>query len=317
MPGGYFLKKWFFDILTEEGIYIYFYYAFADFSVRKAAVLDLIATHPEKKLSLHESIRIPFPPEITSEPCEDRDELSFGIKWAGNRTKEISFHFPAADCELKCVAEVPSPRGDLEIKRKGRHILWKPILLRGSFRGDIRIGTNEFRISDAPGYEDYLYSNVPPFGVPVRRLQWGRIHHDCLTIAFTAAAGDSPENTWSKILVKRDGHTVEIDGISVKRLSGKDCSELRMNYADSYMISARADDLEVELIFRHEAIASVSRFLDTPRYSKGIAAWAIRGYTRDPRGIKFFARVDVRIKDGSGDLVFSDVPCVDEYVVFD
>ncbi len=317
MRERYFFKKWFFDILTPEHDYIFLYFAFVNFFGKKVGTLDITVSNIRGDPPLRLSIPIDFPAGIGNQPAPEIEESSFGLIEVREGTREIRVNSPGLLVELNFVPRTKGDLAPLEIVkgRKGR-ITWKPVVLSGSVSGKLMIGTRTFSLDKVAGYEDYLYSNVPPFMVPIRHLQWGRIHHEKMNIAYTSAEGSSRGEVWTKAYVQRDEEVIEISNLSIRRVSSRNCGELNLTVPGTYEIRGDAKESSLTIRLDHISDAAVSRFLDTASISGGLQRWLVRKLSKDPRGVTSFAEASAEITGKSGSLSAGNILCIDEYVRF-
>ncbi len=317
MHGHYFFKKWFFDILTPGRDYIFLYFAFVNFFGKKVGTLDITISNIHGGPTLRRSIPVEFPAAIGHQPPSDIEESSFGLIEVRDGIREIRVNAPGLLVDLTLVPRTQSDLAPLEIApgRKGR-ISWKPLVLSGLASGRVIVGPKEFAFDNAAGYEDYLSSNVLPFMVPIRDLQWGRIHHERLNIAYTSAAGPKDGKVWTKAYVEEGKKLIEISNLSIRRISSRNCSGLQFSCPEAYEIKGDANGSVLTIRLDHISDATVSTFLDTDIISGSLQRWLVRRLSKDPRGVKSFAKASVELASTAGSLSVDDILCIDEYVRF-
>ena len=317
MHGHYFFKKWFFDILTPGRDYIFLYFAFVNFFGKKVGTLDITVTNIRGDPTLRRSIPVDFPAAIGHRPPSDIEESSFGLIEVRDGIREIRVNAPGLLVDLTLVPRTQSDLAPLEIVpgRKSR-ISWKPLVLSGLASGRVIVGTQEFAFDNAAGYEDYLFSNVLPFMVPISDLQWGRIHHERLNIAYTSAAGPKEGTVWTKAYMEEGKKLIEISNLSIRRISSRNCSGLQFSCPEAYEIKGDANGSVLTIRLDHISDAAVSTFLDTDSVSGSLQRWLVRKLSRDPRGVKSFAKASVKLTGTAGILSVDDILCIDEYVRF-
>lgn len=318
MPGKYFFKKWFFDLLTPEHDYVFLYFAFVNLLGKKIGTFDITVTNLHSNLSLHRSTPLHFSSEITDEPMRPEEESPIGDLEVDNEVRRIIVSGADFECSLEYGPRIVQVPESLEIARDRRsRIIWKPLALRSDVSGVVRVGSKELAVGEADGYADYLYSNVFPSRVPIHTLQWGRIHHDRIDIAYTIARSPLQKQTWAKLYARLEGKILQMTDLSIRQFSSKNCEELHLTYPDSYEVRGRSNGADITIRINHIANAAVSRFLDTEEIKNALGRWIVRKLSKDPNGIKFFAKANVEFTSPTGRVELNDVTCIDEFVQFD
>lgn len=317
MHGHYFFKKWFFDILTPEHDYIFLYFAFVNFFGKKVGTLDITVTNIRGGPTLRRSIPVGFPAAIGHQPPPDIEESSFELIAVRDGTRKIRVDAPGILADLTLVPRIHSNLDPLKIATgRKRRIIWRPLVISGLVSGRLVMGAHAFSFDNAAGYEDYLYSNVLPFMVPVRDLQWGRIHHEKLSIAYTSAAGSKDGQVWTKAYMEKGEDLIEISNLSIRRISSRNCSELQFICPETYEIKGEANGSVLTIRVDHVSDAAVSTFLDTDSIPGRLRRRLVRELSKDPRGAKSFAKASVELEGTAGSLSVDDILCIDEYVRF-
>lgn len=317
MSKRYFLKKWYFDILTPDQVYVFLYFAFVNLLGKKAGTLDVTIADIHSSVSLHRSIPLSFPSGMIGAVRDNREESSVEFVEVNNGNRNIVVNAHDLGLNLEFIPRVRDKMIPLKISpgRKGE-IIWNPLQLRSLVSGELRLGARKLVFHSADGYEDYLYSNVFPLRVPIRSLQWGRIHNECIDVAYTIAKSTADGRAWTKLYMKMGERLFEMTGLSVRQLSQKNCGPLKLQYPASYEIQGSCDNSVVNIRLDHVSDATVSRFLDTDEITGRLRRWMVRKLSKDPRGVKSFAMASLEAHCPAGNVSLKDVLCIDEYVQF-
>jgi hypothetical protein len=182
----------------------------------------------------------------------------------------------------------------------GRAVRWYPLAPLALVSGRVLLDGQAIELDGAPGYADYLFSDLLPRRVPVRLLRWGRLHHPDLVLVYTIAQGVHAREQWSKVLVGAAGTSHLFD----------DRAELRPDGKARYAIEARKGDIRVRAAVRRASTALEDDFVGSGGTS------LLRWFANHPRGRKFFARATVQLENGAGQIRLDDAPLFDEEVVF-
>lgn len=96
MPGNYFLKKWFFDLLTPDGDYVFLYFAFANLLGRRIGTFDITVT---KDVPGADNVKLSgtFLTKVFDGPYNAvpkwLKEMDHYVESKGKKTKKYYFYF--------------------------------------------------------------------------------------------------------------------------------------------------------------------------------------------------------------------------------
>lgn len=314
---GHYLKKWYFDIQTAENEYIFFYCAFArllGFNIR-AFHLNFSRLGNERIIS--KSLSIPFPQNLSAKNEPPILHLACGRIEFDRSTVAIHIKSIAIDCDLTYTLPITESFTPLIIPVTAKNkIFWHPLSLNSQVSGSMKIENENIVVHGAIGYIDYLFSTVFPLQVPVHILLWGRIHHAKIDIAYTIAIGAPSERRWCKMYVRTKSSVYEIDNLALIINEIGTSEQLQINYPAGYEIQGKINDVNIGICVKHLQEAAISTFVDDQEMRHGLQGHLIRYFSRNPRGIKFFSRANVKIESMEVRETIDDIIFIDEFVEF-
>jgi hypothetical protein len=313
----YQLEKWYFDLLTSDHDFFFFYYARIRFGMYQNEQINWTFKSGtaqnafSRSLLIHSSLSESGPGQKVIRFKQGRLEL---------KKEECSILLNSEDTalDLNFIFSPGPPTGDaLVIRQKlNNKITWIPLAIRTAVAGKIQIPPSQLSMNACCGYVDYMNSTIFPRYVPVRQLFWGRFHFAGGEIAFTCALGPQPEQKWSKIFSKTPEGYSEFSEVDVNINSRSYSEYLKLDYPSAYTMTGRSSGLVVEI--QIDTIQSLveSYFIDR-RFTAPVFLYHLYRYVSlNPRGIKFLSTCRINLKKSEEKLEINNTHGVTEYVVF-
>jgi hypothetical protein len=313
----YKLEKWYFDLLTPDQDFIFFYFTRVKLFSYSDERFYLNIISPKFKPTFHASLNLK-PNRNNSGP----DQKLIQSEWG-------SIELNKSDCSIRLdliptaillnykFIDFSRVTTSLYIRKDPRHMIsWKPIATTATISGSISTPSLDLNLQNASGYIDYVTSTIFPFQVPVRELFWGRIHHPDHSISFTAAFAAGSHRDWSKLFMTLVNEHYEMDDlqITVDRWSYSDA--LGIKYPAVYQISGGTGGVRIDISVENDRVLIESPFIDQNDISNPIQFKLYQAISLNPRGIKFLSRIDLRIDIHGRQKEVKDLRAVTEYVRF-
>ncbi len=289
----YLLRKWYFDLLTAEGMYLFLYFAYVRLAGVTSRSLVLHVAPGNQEGTFTESV----PVKSHREPGGGARELAVGLKrgtiMVEGRGCRIALGTSRASLDLSYSLVVPGGGRPVLIEgaRKGR-ILWKPIGIRYRVEGTVTVDGSRFMLDGCAGYADFLESTILPPWVPVRHLLWGRAHCPEEDLAFVHASGLAGAPSWSRFLLHRKGKVQESDQVEITGESGIP-SAPSAGGTGGYTVRAGFPGEVYEMTVHHCRTVQNASFIDQQRFRWSIARSLAKRITRDPHGSKFLSSIEI------------------------
>lgn len=180
------------------------------------------------------------------------------------------------------------------IPRGKRRILWEPVHGRSIVQGSIRAGGRTWKAEGYDGYIDRLVSDVFPLFTPVRTLYWGRLHHPQGSLVYAVIPRPRP----AALLTWDSGRgRLEFDKVEVAERGSRKSPVLGLAVPAAYSLTAEGPSGGVRLDVENTAPAVETGFIGDEDLRSGVWSRALSFLARNPRGIKFFSRGRVQVKD--------------------
>jgi hypothetical protein len=288
MLAMYLLRKWYIDLLTPGGEYLFLYFAF----VR-------LAGFTFRSLVLHVApsgagvpVTIPLKARWHQDRAGDDRMVLVGLESGGMRISPEGCRVLAVDkgvsLDLVFTPSTHSGRQRVRIDGpRGSHIFWEPVCLRYKVEGHARVSGAPIDVRGAAGYADFLESTVLPPEVPVRRLLWGRVHGPASDLVYMRASGLSGTPSWSRLILRsktfEESDTVLISGLSA--------SAPDQSLANGYLLRAPLPSGEFQMTVRRRKTVQDSGFIDQQNIR--LLASLAKRVTRDPRSTKFLSSAEI------------------------
>lgn len=312
------LEKWYFDTLSPKKDFIFFYFASTKILGHFEGRLNLYVIPYDTENILHRSSNFNF----------KRDDLYFDqglIKTKGcsldfsDKSCKVTLHFnrDSVDLLYKFNLNKTKTKMPLIIKSKHSHtIKWYPISIKSIVTGKIIIDEREFNIDDYNGYVDHVYSDVFPVRVPIKALYWGRIHHPQCDLTYTYIEALRNNVTYSQMIICHHNEIIRLNDMSITIGMLKYSERLDLVYPTSLKIYGNKSGFNLEIEVEHVKNAIESEFLDQQNVQSGIKRSIFQMLSRNPRGIKFIAKANLKIKHKNKELEINDAPFISEFVYF-
>jgi hypothetical protein len=180
----FYLKKWYFDLITPEGDALYFYFITA----RVAGFAEgMVSAHLLKGegQEVRANEKTPFAAaDATGSLRLGRHAFVFG---GGKVEARMEFKNLSLDLVYSPRLEPwwPTERGVL-LTRKSRisgDLRWHVPVPSAGVEGVISVGAVRKRVA-GDGYLDVVETVIPPWRLPLAELQWGRVHLPGQTVVF-------------------------------------------------------------------------------------------------------------------------------------
>ncbi len=277
----YLLRKWYFDLLTNGGTYLFLYVAYVRLAAAKMCSL-VFHIAPADSVTTH---TIPLPVMSLKEGGKEGREfhallMDGSVTQTRNGCSILAKH-PRCSVDLNFAPVIPGGASPVVIPGDSGHILWEPIGIRYRVDGLVTFDGMRLDATGSAGYADFLESTILPHRVPIRRLLWGRAHHPEADLTFIHASGTEGSPAWSRLLLHREGKIEESDRIEIVRA------------VDEYTLRARLPDRDLHIKVRRRKLVQCSSFIDQQKIRWTIARSLVKKLTRDPHGSKFLSCIDV------------------------
>ncbi len=308
-------EKWYFDFTMPTGEVVFFFLAKTRILGRNDFRLSLTVVSPRGE-AIHRSLMLEEPAAERPSPSAPTLWPVLGEKPSPSET-EIRVRVSAADFSLDLVffrhPEARAVASPMVIPRGNRRILWEPVHGRSIVRGSVRTGGRSWSAEGYDGYIDRLVSDVLPLFTPVRTLYWGRLHHPAGSLVYAVIPRLRP----FALLTWNSGQgALEFDAVDVSERGTRTSTILGLAYPPAYTLTAESPSARVRLDVENIAEAVETGFIANEDISGGIENRAINFLARNPRGIKFFSRGRVLVKENGRATEIEAAPFFSEIVRF-
>lgn len=177
----FYLKKWYLDLITEDGAVAYLYFIATKIGGVRGGNVSAHILLPDGTAhggAEHGKVAL----------TEAGGSAGLGRSYLINRpdNARLRMEFPHLGFDLqyrlKGNSWIPAP-GKALLERKGASLSWLVPFPSASVEGSIRIGAQE-RSVRGRGYQDMVEMTFPPWRLPITELTWGRAHCGGLTLVF-------------------------------------------------------------------------------------------------------------------------------------
>ncbi len=287
----YILRKWYCDLLTARGTYLFVYFAYVRLAGATARSMVLHIA-PEGAARAHT-----FSLPVDSFRAPDGGGLDVILKDGRigvDRVRcDITARNPRADVDLHYTLVVPGGTRPVLIKPSGRgHVFWEPIGLRYRVDGQMTLDGVRIDVGGCAGYADFLESTILPPWVPVRRLLWGRAHLPDADLTFIRASGETDSTSWSRLILHRGGKIEESDDIEITDQKGVHAPPSGMD-GTGYVVLARLPEESLHMTVTRRKPVQCASFIDQQSIRWPVARTLAKKITRDPHGSKYLSTIDV------------------------
>lgn len=223
------LKKWYFDVITEKGDILYVYFIVYRLAGVGRAVLSAHLVTADGR-HVRDSLKMPAP------SLKNEDRLDFGKhgfeKVAGGYHVFLDLARLPVDLHYAPQGEWRPNRKGILLKKGRRTLGWEVPHFRASVSGTFGQGSEKTDAAGA-GYGDVVWTDIPPWRLPVSELSWGRAHFPSATLVFNQLT-TRESGLFQNILVKRDGITV---GMAERNWNG--VVRPRLRWIDDFQFELR------------------------------------------------------------------------------
>jgi hypothetical protein len=178
---SFYLKKWYFDLLTADGNALYLY-----FIATKVAGIHRGSVSAHLALADGSNIRASRWTKLTHLESEE------GVAIEGNRLTQqngnshvnVQLENISMDLRYSSVGSKWIPTDNAILLRKNGHYLWWGVPQpRASVAGTICMGSRKMEVHGL-GYQDIVEITIPPWRLPITQLLWGRAHCGNYTVVY-------------------------------------------------------------------------------------------------------------------------------------
>lgn len=300
-------EKWFLDILTRDGQYIIVFHTLTRILGIKICYLDIqMGNH----FNHHQKLHIKRRKDHTIETEEGNLTLD-------ETGAQFKLRLKTGEFEIRL-----TPEGDQSFVQSGllipadspRKLSWKPLHLKAEITGKLPMGDRNQALLGT-GYTDYLFSNLSPFRIPVRQLYWGRLHHREVDLTYAYALDRNQQILGSWMLLRHHGTRTQLQHLKIHSVEWKTYDPPNLSCPLSFILDATGT-IQLRLRVQHGEPGVISEFIDNLSGMGKLQQAIIRWLSRNPRGIKFFARGTIEITQGSDRHTLEEIPMINEYVRF-
>ena len=310
-------RKWFFDVFTGEGDYTILFVSVIKVGLKNYAFLQIYSAGNQNNDGysnfIKHEISLLFKEENTS-------AIIFDAGWIDikENTIEIQFYTTELTCQLIYTSDEKSARNPLCLKTSRHSILkWKPLLLKSTVTGNLQVqGKVGHQFSTEIGYSDWVETNIFPLKVPVQKLYWGRIQNTVCCLSWSVIKGKKGKS-YSKMFLLFNGTSFEFDEPKLVIQKEKPGVKQSVLFPERFILKGKNENLTVIVtVFSHEEILG-NNFMDyAKKYGKTVEE-LLRYFSRNPRGIKFWAQATLEIfKPGMQPTRLENLTVIDEFVCF-
>lgn len=304
--------KWFFDVLLLGNTYIFFYLAITSIFKKNTIKFNIYSCTDSGYECISKGIRFRKGIKEYDNSVIVIDEGSIVFK---NSEVNINLRFGDLIVHLSYRANQYNVLEPLEIFRRKNSLTWKPILIKGFVNGHVSLHSLTTPVNNAPGYIDHVSSSIFPFNVPIRKLFWGRLHHNKLDLTYTITYTKMDSLT-AKLFLWFDRKIYTYGNVTIDIKKSSCSNKMKIAYPDNYILKGNQMDNTVEIKIQHVKLLIEDDFISGQQGISGIKTKVLEYISRNPRGSKFISKANVRIKFDNEDLIVEDVYFIDEYVIF-
>lgn len=312
---NFLLRKWYCDILTQNRVYLFVYFAYFRLLGRTMRSLTLHCARPGAP-----PVTRSFAVAHHSEHHDARSRCVLRIP-EGEITvagRECLVALSRGDCtvHLRYSSAEKFSGTPVSISTGGRsRILWTPIGLKYLVSGTATVGGETVVVKDADGYADFLESTYLPPRVPVRTLYWGRIHHPRIDCVYMHASGNRRDQIWSKLFVRTRDRMLEGGPATIVPLTPLLSAGTDGITPGTYDVGSETGAGRVSIRIRRISAVQSQGFVDQQDIRSKIASSLLKVLTRNPRSTKYLSRAEISLEGGTHPVRVRDVPVIEEYAL--
>jgi hypothetical protein len=311
---AYHLKKWFFDFVGEKGEYTYFFLAEIRVFFLKIYFFNLHHFDGRgESLTLDKNLHIKKWKINIKEFYIDSREIKIS-KTA--KDLNVSSNLPeiAMNIVFSDFIQEP-PEKMLKISYKSNNILWYPFRGLITANGLFRKGDIETLIPLKDSYIDYVFSEIVPWRVPVKKMHWGRILHSRLRISWSVTYSRTGGAS-GLCYLSLPGIEIVFDDLVLTVVNGRpDENDLP---GESSVINLKCTKGNYNLTIEAENRKNVSGgpFINYTKQWNRQLLKLLKRISGDPRGEKFISLAKVKLEADGQQFSYTDLNCITEYVLF-
>ncbi len=315
---AFYLEKWYFDILTPDRDFIFFYLAIVQLFRHREARLNLNIVPSSGSGVISGAFDLKFKRDII-EISKSAIRTRYGNIFFYDTSAKIGLEIMGWSADL--TYEYSLNRRETEVPliipdRKSSHrITWTPVCLKGKVSGSFSMDKNKFPIHGLYGYIDHVCSDVYPRKSPIQILYWGRLHHEICDLTYSIAESAEKKERWSKLYLWHDGSVIELEDLEIVEGKYLHLQDLDIQYPQWYEIKSAKPGVFLEVKVKNVVNAIQSAFIDSKKFS-GLKRKLLNFVSKDPRGIKFISKADVNLVCKGKTYKIKEIEFISEYVEF-
>ncbi len=307
------LRKWYFDVLTEDLKYFFVYFAVVRVGRIVVPSLNIHVAHAKDGQSRTVSIPVGHVEETTAGDPYVRIVLPGGGISVDPERCSLEFSSDRASASLQYVSEGHYRQQGVRIESPLRSFIrWIPFGLKYIVAGWISVGDTLMRVHRANGYADYLKSTCLPPIVPVRNLYWGRLHHPDIDVVYMHAAGGDGTPSWSGLEGVHAGRGFGPAACTLATSGrGRHLKSRSPGQWDYRVEGSPGMDL-VRVQVSHSVPVQEGSFIDQQTIASPILRAGAKFLTRNPRSTKYLSFADLVIEKEGREVKYDHLPFIDE-----
>jgi hypothetical protein len=305
------LEKWYFDFLTPNREFVFCYLGHFDLINNSVTRFNLSIAHPDGSpgVSYQHPLKIERQTTGAASRFIETDHGTVSIRLCECR---LHLTFPNVLVNLRYQADLPGRFQPLFISRNRKNkITWFPLMMPGRVSGQVMLNDSEINISNLGGYIDYLSSDVFPLQTPVRFLYWGRFLNPACTLTYTVAQGINRQ--WTELIIKMEDTTYALTDLALEVMEEALSPESGLRYPKVYRLKGTKNGERATITVTNLKSAIEASFFDS---EAGLSRRFFEYISKNPKGIKFFARADITLERAGSRFQLLDVPGISEFVQF-
>ena len=310
------LQKQYFDILTQDGIYMFFYLARMVFSGVRSAQFHFSLSTKDGKEKKSRTFSI----GITKAMMQNKDSNfeALGISIIVNKQNaNIQVELDDLYLNLDYNQVLFKAHNGLSIQMsRNSSLLWMPRCIQCNVDGITRLAGRKYTINNQLGYIDSLTSTILPPFAPARQVLWARVHGPEIAFTFSHIVGAKANITWSKLYVQHNDQLYIFVDLKLFVMKKEENTDWGGVCPLSYKICGVSGHASVQICIEHQTIASSDRFEKGTGFRSGWLNKIIRMLTRDPWGLKFYSLASIEFNIADESILEEKILCIAEWVIF-
>ena len=286
----FFFRKWYFDAQTDDGMFLFAYFAPMTLFGSKSAEL-VVSLYPPEGGELRRSFHLPG---AGLSIADDDSAAEFGSGKLSVSRSGASFGFALDDTslDLEYTAAAPAwvpvlPGGDpgVLLAMNNRRLTWTVPVPHARITGSARIGSRTIAITGL-GYHDFVRTDIPPWSLPLRELLWGRALGEATAIIWNRPRfeiGGKRTAVGLGWMMNADGTMESFSHVDATFAEERDHPATRDRYPASIDLNM-SDDGGKKIVahIRDTRLLLGERVADVQKFRGGLERWLYRRFTNDP-----------------------------------